>query len=131
MWSKQLFFKQIVKFAIVGGSTALIDFGLYILLTRFFLFWQIHYLWANAVSIFVSATVNFFWNKTWTFEDQTKIFLKYLKFWVSVLLGLGLNQIILYSLVERQFNDILAKLIAAVAVMLMRFFISKFWVFVK
>ena len=127
-----LLVRQLIKFAIVGALTALIDFGCYLFLTRFFLFWQTHYLWANALSIFLSATVNFFWNRSWTFRDtKNQIFLKYFKFWVAVLVGLGLNQVIFYLLVRRGFYDIFAKAIAAIFVMFVRFFINKRWVFLS
>lgn len=126
-WSKQL-----VKFIIAGGLVTLLDFAIYILLTRFFLFWEIHYLWANFVSMSVGAVASFALNKKWVFKDQGKnIASQYVKFWlIGGLGGMVFYQFLLYAFVETFYlYDILAKALAAIIVLFFRFSIQKFWIF--
>jgi len=128
-WSRQL-----VKFIIAGGLVTLLDFAFYILLTRFFSFWRIHYLWANFVSMSVGAIASFAFNKKWVFNDQGKnIASQYVKFWiVGGLGGMVFYQFLLYAFVETAYlYDILAKALAAIIVLFFRFSIQKFWIFKK
>jgi len=130
---KYLWVRQFIKFSIVGGLGTIIDFSIYVLLTRFFLFWQENFLWANLLSISISATLNFILNKKWTFKDHSKkIFSQYIKFWVIVLTGLLIYQIIFYFSSEKLLiYDILSKIIAAVIVWIYRFILNKYWTFAK
>jgi len=124
---------QFIKFTIVGGLGTIIDFLIYIFLTRSFLFWQKNFLWANFISVFLSATFNFVLNKKWTFKDKSKkIFVQYIKFWIIVLTGLLIYQSIFYSLVKTlSIYDIVSKLIAVIISGIYRFISHKYWTFSK
>lgn len=121
-------FKQFVKFSIVGVSNTLLDFGLYLLLTRIF---SINYLIANIFAYSLGVTNSFIFNKIWTFRDKEKKFhFQYLKFWAVSLVGLSSNELILYLLVkEAHFQDVLAKIIATFIVLFWNFTANKFWTF--
>ncbi len=123
--------KQLIKFSFVGGFCAILDFSVYIILTRFFDFWQTYYLWANFVAAVSAATINFIWNRKWTFRVKTgNVFQQYLKFWIAMVSGILVYQAILYISVEKlNFLDLLGKAIGAILAMLLRFFINKFWTF--
>ena len=122
--------RQLIKFTISGGIFTIVDFGVYIFLTRLFAFWYDHYLWANLISIGFSATGNYFVNKNWTFRSCEKNFSQYIKFWVVVLIGVAAYQYLLLVLVEKVLMyDLLAKVLTASVVMFLRFLLQKFWVF--
>lgn len=119
---------QFTKFVIVGFSNLFIDFSIYLLLTRLADF---HYLWANILS-FTAATINsFFLNKKWTFRNTNRDYHRqYAKFYLVSGIGLGLNQLILFVLIESwHFYDILAKCVAVVIVTFWNFLGNRFWTF--
>lgn len=129
---KRLYLRQLVKFVISGGLLTLVDFAVYIFLTRVFLFWQVHYLWANFISMSVGAIASFILNKTWVFKDKgDNIASQYIKFWVvGAVGGMVFYQFLLFYFVELAgLYDILGKAFAAIIVLFFRFAIQKFWIF--
>ncbi len=128
---KHLYLRQFIKFAITGGTSAIVDFGTYIFLTRIFSFFAAHYLWANFIGMAVAATGNFLVNRKWTFRNRgEKVFVQYIKFWLVVVVMMVAYQYLLHFFVETvNLYDILGKVIAALVIMLIRFNIHKFWVF--
>lgn len=129
---KRLYLRQLVKFVISGGLLTLLDFAIYIFLTRVFLFWKNHYLWANFISMSIGAAANFILNKNWVFKDQGRnVASQYLKFWViGGLGGMVFYQFLLYVFVETgNVYDLLGKALAAVIVLFFRFVVQKFWIF--
>ncbi|MCF7906721.1 GtrA family protein [Patescibacteria group bacterium] len=128
---KNLYVKQFIKFILVGGISTVIDFSLYILLTRFFLFWQSHYLWANFASMFVASLFSFFLNKEWTFSaNNKKVWRQYLDFYITMIFCLLLYQALFgFISLTLGWYDIVAKALSAFLIMLFRFHLHKFWVF--
>jgi len=129
--NKYELFWQMFKFGIVGFVNTLIDFSIYVGLTRFFKFWQANYLWANVIAMIVAATSSFFCNKHWTFQDKNRSVKKqYLKFILVSSGGLIINELILFILVE-QFSlyDLAAKAIGIVVVFFWNFFVNRYWTF--
>ncbi len=129
---KYLYLKQLSKFIIAGGVVTLFDFLIYFLLTRFSLFWQSHFLWANFIAMSIGAIASYIINKNWVFKDKRKVLLShYIKFWVFAgILGMIIYQIIFAGLTQYiGLFDILSKAIAALLVVFLRFIIQKFWIF--
>lgn len=68
--------KQFIKFGVVGGIGAVVDFGTYNVLTRVFEwnstipFLGQPFIVANFVSVFLAIVSNFILNKYWTFQDH-------------------------------------------------------------
>lgn len=128
---KNLYVKQLIKFILVGGLSTLIDFSLYIFLTRFFSFWQAHYLWANFTGMIIASLINFLLNKRWTFKSNgRKILHQYINFCIVLVFGLFLYQALFgFFVAAMGWYDIIAKALTAFLVMLIRFQLQKFWVF--
>ncbi len=129
---KRLYLRQLTKFIISGGLLTLVDFAIYIFLTRVFFFWQTHYLWANFVSMSVGAVASFILNKNWVFKDRGEnITSQYIKFWVvGGVGGMVFYQFLLYVFVETgNVYDLLGKALAAIIVLFFRFVVQKFWIF--
>ena len=123
--------KQFVKFSFVGVFVTLIDFSIYFTLTRLFLWWEEHFLYANGAAFLTALSVSFFVNKLWAFRNNHKSYRKqYTKFFISNLVALLISQLILYYLVSiLSIGDIFAKPIAVAIIVLFNFFSYKFWVF--
>lgn len=126
--ARKMIDKQFFRFCLVGGFNTTLAFYLYFLLTRKL---HLYYLLANTISFFISVTISFFLNKKWTFknkEEQTHK--QYLKFWLMALCGLGINEIIIFLLVDRaHLYDFLAMVIATGVILFWNFFMGKHWVF--
>lgn len=128
---KRPILKEMIKFSIVGAINTVLDFAVYVGLTRSTQFWQDNFLWANFISFLMAATSSYILNKNWTFRDKNKrIHIQYPKFILVSAIGLLLNETILYSLVRHlHIYDLLAKVVAVGAVMFWNFTINKFWTF--
>ncbi|PWJ49481.1 GtrA family protein [Faecalicatena contorta] len=97
---KTSLWKQIIRFTVVGGSAFLIDYSIMILLTEFF---GINYLISNAMSFTVSVIYNYLLSVHWVFDvnggrSQTQDFLVFIT--LSVI-GLGINQLIMWLCVDK------------------------------
>ncbi len=112
--------KQFSRFAVVGASGAMVDFGVYLLLTRPFAFWQQHFIVASTLSSLCAATNNFAWNRKFTFRGSGQALVgQYLRYLVVTLCYLAFIQFGMWLLV-RSFGvyDVLAKaLVLSVAVL--------------
>lgn len=128
---KRPYLKQFLKFCIVGGLNTILDFVIYIGLTRPFVFWEKNYILAGFVSFIFAATSSYFLNKTWTFRDrQSKITKQYPKFLLISTIGLLLNLTTLYLLVSQfKIYDLIAKIIAVILVTFWNFIMNKIWTF--
>lgn len=102
---------KFLKFCLVGFSGMLVDFGFTWLCKEKFK-WNKYV--SNSIGFVLAATNNYIWNRWWTFQsDNTNIPIEYGKFFVISVIGLGLNNLVIYLLHEKlKLNFYLAKLIA-------------------
>lgn len=126
-FTKILFFK-FLKFGIVGASGMIVDFSLTYLFKEII---KIQKYVANAIGFTVAATTNYFLNRIWTFHDTApEITVQYIKFFIISLIGLGINTLILYILVNNyKKNFYLSKLFAIGVVMVWNFSINLIFTF--
>lgn len=120
--------RQFLKFSLVGASGAVIDLGVLYLLVQFFWVW---YIAAATISFLLAVTNNFLWNKFWTFSDSSRRYgRQYTQFLVVSAVGLGLNNGILFLLVEGLgLWYIWAKVFAIAIVLAWNFTANKYWTF--
>lgn len=125
--------KELVKYSIVGNLSNLLDFSLYIYLTRAFIFWREHYLTANLITLLLASVTRFAFHKHWTFRDSSKqTHIQYIKFITILIIGLALSELVLFLSVEHlSLYDILGKLIAVVIGTLITYYFTRTWVFGK
>lgn len=123
--------KELTKYCMVGGLNTGIDFGLYIGLTRFFVFWSERFLAANIVAFLVANISSFFLNKQFTFRNTSNRFLyQYGKFIGVSLVYIALVQSILFlGVIELQLHDIVAKVFANAVGLAWNFIAHKYWSF--
>lgn len=102
---------KFMKFCLVGFSGMLVDFGATWLCKEKFK-WNKYV--SNSIGFVLAATNNYIWNRWWTFQsDNANIPIEYGKFLVISIIGLGLNNLVIYLLHEKlKWNFYLAKLVA-------------------
>ena len=117
--------KQIMRFGVVGASAFVIDYGLMIILTEVC---GINYLVSSGISFTVSVIFNYVLSVRWVFDvsEERNKRNDFIVFVVLSVIGLGINQVMLWLLVE--FLGILyfiAKIFATAVVMIYNFITRK------
>jgi putative flippase GtrA len=117
-----------LAYIVFAGFATLVDFGLLFSLTEFFNLW---YFYSAAVSYLAGMITNYTLNKYLNFRNRSKRLIPQFGLFAAVAsVGLILNQIILYALVEfAGLWYILAKFIAVFIVLLWSFYGHKRFTF--
>ncbi len=117
-----------VKFAIVGGSGVIVDFSITWLLKEKL---KVNRYIANSTGFIVAASTNFFLNRWWTFQSHNpQISREYLSFIGIALIGLLINNVVLYLLHEKgKKHFYISKLVAIGVVTFWNFVMNYFFTF--
>ena len=122
---KTSLWQQITRFAVVGGSAFLIDYRIMILLTELC---GINYLISSAISFTVSVIYNYLLSVHWVFnvtEDRSQK-QDFAVFIVLSVIGLGINQLIMWVCVDKlQIFYMISKIGATAIVMVYNFITRK------
>lgn len=120
--------RQFVKFGLVGASSTVIDWGIYLLLTRF---GHLYYLMAKILSFAVAVLNSYYWNRRWTFRSQDPQKLReFIKFLSIAFVGVVVNATIMYIAVEYlRLRDVYGLVIATAVVTFWNFLANKFYTF--
>jgi putative flippase GtrA len=91
---------QFFRYLFVGGLSFVVDFGLLFLLTEFF---SVYYLASAAIAFLGGLITNYLISISWVFNNRTLKNRKFefLVFVFTGLIGLGLNQLLIWSLTEK------------------------------
>jgi putative flippase GtrA len=124
------FLIKFLKFGIVGFTGLFVDFGFTYLCKEIL---KIHKYVSNSIGFTIAASSNYIINRIWTFKsDDPNIAVEYTEFLVISLVGLGINNLILWFLVSRfKMNFYLGKLIAIGFVTIWNFLANYFITFAK
>ncbi len=89
---------RFLRFAVVGIIGAVVDFGIFNLVTALT---PIAAVWASAISFSCAVVSNFLWNRYWTYPDSRSkpISFQLFQFLVVSVIGLGIR-ILLFMLLE-------------------------------
>ena len=118
-------FEQIMKFGVVGVIATLIDWGIFAVCTRVF---HIHYAISNVIGFSISVIFNYWASVKWVFDvnkekDSKRNFVLFIIFSV---IGLGLNELILFICIDKiHIMDLISKVIATAIVMVFNFVTRK------
>lgn len=117
-----------IKYNLFAGISTLLDLILIYILTEFFGVW---YIYSVTLGYMAGVSLNYILNKYLNFKNKSrKIVLQFGLFISIALVGLLLNQIIIYILVESLgIWYIFAKIIAVLLVMFWNFTRHKKWTF--
>lgn len=120
---------RFIKFGLVGVLNTLINWILFILLNSI----GVYYIISNIIAYSISTLNSYLWNSKWVFKySGDNIKETSFKFIVLNIIGLTLNTIILYLLVDiAGLNKLIALVITTGIVMILNYFINKLWVFKK
>jgi putative flippase GtrA len=118
---------QFVKFGIVGISNTLLTLAVYTLLLKVFGVW---YLAASAIG-FIAGTINsFLLNRRWTFRGHVGDAFTPVRWTVVQCAGLGINEGLLYLLVDdARVDKLLAQVVATAVVTVTTFVANRAWTF--
>lgn len=128
MNNKRKLFQQIIRFGFVGGSAFFIDAGLLFLLTEFA---GIHYLISGAISFIVSVIYNYILSIKWVFDARTdRKRTQELTIFIGLsVIGLGINQIVMWFFADLfHVYYMLSKIIATAIVMVYNFITRKLFI---
>lgn len=139
-------FVQFMKFAVVGGISCVIDFGIYTILIKLF---DVNYLIAAFLGFMISLIFNYFASMKFVFvrKDDVSKKREFVIFAILSAIGLLLNEVIIWACVEgyRQMNpisfnlagyqvdidywiEIIAKIVATGIVMIYNFVTRKIFI---
>ncbi len=107
----QTLIERFLKFCLVGGLGVVVDFGITYLAKEFL---KLNKYVANSLGFICAATSNYILNRTWTFgSSDPDIAMQYLQFFGFSLVGLAINNLVIYLLHGRvKWNFYVVKLIA-------------------
>lgn len=116
----ELLLWKFLKFCLVGFSGMIIDFGATWLLKEKA---RINKYLANSTGFILAATSNYLLNRFWTFHSSnSRVATEYLSFVLISVVGLGINNIVIYVLTEKvKINFYLSKLFAVGVVTIWNF----------
>lgn len=113
--------KKFFRFAIVGVSGTLIDFGITYMSKE--IFKTSKYL-ANALGFFIAASSNYYLNRIWTFgSHDANMGTEYIRFFIVALIGLAINTGIIYIVHQRMKHNFYVGKVVATGIVL-------FWNFI-
>ncbi len=114
---------KLLKFCIVGATGMVIDFGTTWLLKENA---RINKYVASSTGFILAASSNYLLNRIWTFQNKDpRIAYQYLSFIVISLIGLGINNLVIYILHGRlKYNFYLSKFTAIIIVTLWNFLMN-------
>ena len=120
-------FKQLFRFGVVGFTAFLIDAGLLYVLTEYL---HIYYLVSSVISFIVSLIYNYILSIFWVFDVKKKqTYKEVLLFVVLSVIGLGVNQLVMYLGVDLlNIHYMLCKVIATIIVMIYNFVTRKIFI---
>jgi len=105
------FVAKFIKFGIVGFTGVFVDFGF----TYIFKEWvKLNKYLANSLGFCIAASSNYVLNRIWTFNSHNpEIAREFTEFFIISLIGLGINNSVIYLMINRfKLNFYLSKLIA-------------------
>ena len=120
--------EQFFKFCVVGGSGVFVDFGITYLCKEWL---KLNKYVANSLGFLCASTSNYILNRIWTFANHDPaITQQYLTFLGISVVGLGINNGIIYLLADRmRMNFYLSKLFAIGTVTVWNFFMNYYFTF--
>lgn len=128
MDEKKKFFKQILRFGVVGGSAFVIDAGILFILTEYF---GIDLLISNMLSFTASVIFNYILSITWVFDVQEtrKKGKDLFVFMFLSIIGLGINQFLMWFFAKfLGIYYMISKVIATFVVMVYNFISRKIYI---
>ena len=129
---KQGILGQFLRYFVTGGLAFVVDFGAFALALYYF---DIHYLIANLIGLAAGNVVNYLLTVGWVFSTEKRkmekhVFLEVVVFVTISLVGMGLNEFLMYVFVGLlAIQEMVSKVGAAIIVLVYNFLARKFILF--
>lgn len=120
---------RFVKWSVVGTIGAVVDYGIYIGLTRFI---GLEEVIAQSISFTCAVINNYILNRLWTFGDikHKRPEVQFFQFFIVSVMGLGTRTAIFFVLFRLLgIWDLLAMAVAIITVLVWNFFANLVWTF--
>lgn len=115
--------KEIIRFVVVGGFCFLLEFAMLYGFTEYL---HIQYLISSAAAFIIALIVNYFLCVYVVFNTENQSNTKRTWFVITSVAGLGINQIVMYIMVEKiAIWYMFAKVFAAAVVMIWNYITKK------
>ena len=123
-----IFIYKFIKYCIVGFSGVIVDFSITWLLKEKL---HVNKYVANTAGFVSAATSNYVLNRIWTFESENpRIAGEYVSFFVISIIGLGLNNLIIWLCADKmKWNFYFSKIVAIGLVTLWNFVMNYLFTF--
>lgn len=118
-------FIQLLRYGIVGGIAYCVDFGFLIFLTEVI---KIHYLISAAIAFILGLLTNYALSIFWVFSKRTLADkrIEFLIFSIIGIIGLGLNEVIIWFFTELiHFHYLISKIFSTIVVFFWNFLARK------
>lgn len=114
------FLIKFLKFGIVGFSGMFVDYSFTFICKELL---KIQKYIANSIGFLLAASSNYFFNRIWTFKSSNPdIAVEYSEFIIISIVGLGINNLILWLILKKfKINFYVAKLFAIAVVTIWNF----------
>jgi len=123
---------QFLRYFVTGGLAFVVDFGAFAVALYYF---DIHYLISNLIGLAAGNVVNYLLTIRWVFSTEKRkmekyVFLEVVVFVLISLLGMGLNELLMYVFVGvLGIQEMISKVAAAIIVLLYNFLARKLILF--
>lgn len=126
-------YSEVINYLIMGVFTTLVSILVYALCTRVF---HINYMISNIISWILSVSFAYITNKKFVFRSKCDAFkdliVEVYQFFKYRLFSLGIDILLMYVFIELfNFDDMIAKIIVQVIVIILNYIFSKLFVFKK
>lgn len=121
---KQLI-KQMLLYGVIGGLSAAVDVLVFTLLLQTGLYELV----ANIFSVHVGIFISFCLNRRYNFKKTDRIAKRFVSFYLTGLLGLGLSSFILWGGMQLSFSALVTKVFSVLIVAAVQFVINRFITF--
>ena len=122
------FLLKFIKFGVVGFSGLFVDYGFTFLCKEVL---KINKFISNSIGFILAASSNYYLNRIWTFKSENpNIAEEYTTFIIISLIGLIINNLVLWQILKRfKINFYFAKAFAIAVVIIWNFFANAFITF--
>jgi len=125
---------RFLKFSVVGGIGAVVDFGIFNLLANVL---GVGSIFSSVISFSAAVTSNFLWNRYWTYPDSRSkpVSQQVIQFTLVNLVGLVIQSILPESIASLGYINAtvlgrnLALALAVIVVLFWNFFINRIWTY--
>lgn len=126
-------YEEIINYLIVGGLTTLVSIIVYAMFTKLF---HVNYMISNVISWIVSVLFAYITNKKFVFkskcDSKNKVLIEIYQFFKYRVLSFVIDVLLMYVFVELIIiDDMIAKVIVQVVVIVLNYVFSKLFVFKK